>query len=150
MSWGNQDVYKIPSCKAISSEPVEKGERGQLPAFHGSAYRKGYTEEGMRLTRVMFPSFRVWDRAEELQGDHATGVHCKLHRQLRESSGGHKLIFLGSSSRGTRVQALEALQTCSLELGTISGDVESISLAAVPPLHAAHTQLCARIAGICC
>ena len=40
------------------------------------------------------------------------------------------------------MQALEALRTCCLELGTIRGDVESISLAAVPPLRAAQTQLC--------
>lgn len=109
----------------------------------------GHEADQGYVPKLLCLGYLSWEKAEELQGDHATGVYCKLHRQLRESRGGHKLLFLGCSSRGTLVQALEALRTCCLELGTIRGDVESISLAAVPPLRAAQTQLCARIAGIC-
>lgn len=74
-------------------------------------------------------------------------AHCPGSWERAEGDT-HKFISPGNSSRGTRVQTLETLQPCCLELGTICVDVESISEAAHSPFLQ-YTDSCARITCIC-
>lgn len=82
---------------------------------------------------LMLPSHLCWEKPQVHGRGTMPQVLAASCTGSWERAEGHKLILLGNSSRGTRVQALELLQTCCLELGTVCGDVESISQAACSP-----------------